>query len=159
MAESAFPASMLQAFAAGLAKEGGVVGAVAKHLGRAGTRNAMQAGLGSGAGLGLGAGALIGGLSAGKSSYDAQRAGGASRLGAVGGSIGSSLGGAVRGAGTGMLAGAAAGGALGALAPTQVIRGTRALARTDNTAATLSRFGQRQVHGFTGFKPGGSTKS
>lgn len=159
MVESAFPVLMLQAFAHGLEKEAGVADAALKHLGRAGTRNAMQAGVGAGAGLGLGAGALVGGLASGRSSYEAQRAGGASRLGALGGSVGSALGGAVRGAGTGMLAGAAAGGALGAVAPMQAIRGTRALARADNTAGTLSRFGQRQVHGFTGFTPGGSLKS
>lgn len=159
MPDSYFQTTLLHAFAARLEKEAGVASAVASHLGRSGVRNAMQAGVGSGAGIGLGVGALAGGLSSGKETYDAARAQGVGRLGSIAHAVGGGLGGAARGAGKGMLAGAALGGAAGALAPKQVISGTRSLAGAENAVGSLSRFGQRQVHGFTGFKPGGSTKS
>lgn len=161
MAEIFFTPAVLQAFYSELEKEAGAVNAVLSHLARPGTLHAAQAGLGTGLGLGLAGGAGLGAATGGKRSYDAARAGGASRLDAAGSAVGGALGGALRGAGKGALLGAAAGTAAGAIAPMQVVKGTRALARGagGGTVRDVANFGQRQVHGFTGWRPGVSTDS
>lgn len=148
----------MQAFARELSKEAGAAD-VLSHLKRPGTMHAVQAGLGSGLGLGLAGGAAVGALKGGKERFDAARVGGQSSLGALGSSVGGALGGALRGAGKGALIGAGAGALGGALAPTQVIRGTRALSQAKNVAGDVANFGQRQVHSFTGWRPGGSSSS
>lgn len=142
-----------------LAKTAGAAEALMTHLRRAGTQKAIGGGLGSGLGLGLGAGALIGGVRAGKDSYDRARAGGQNEVVSGLNAIGGGLGGALRGAGKGALIGAGAGALAGAALPTQTLRGTRILQKADNVAGSLSNFGQRQVHSVSGWKPGGAMRS
>lgn len=158
MAERLLTEQVMQAFALELSKEASAA-EVLSHLKRPGTLHAMQAGLGSGLGLGLAGGAAVGALKGGKEQYDAARANGQGVVSSLGHSIGGGLGGAVRGAGKGALIGMGAGALGGALAPTQVIKGTRALSQAKNVAGDVANFGQRQVHGLTGWKPGGSTSS
>lgn len=129
------------------------------HLTRKGTRHAVQAGLGSGLGLGVGAGALAGAAHSGVKGYREARDAGAGAGGAALMGLGTGLGGAVRGAGIGALAGAGAGALAGAVRPVATIQRTRQLSRLDNSVGGLSQFGQRQVHGFTGFAPGGSSRA
>lgn len=147
------------AFGRELEKGASAASAVLGHLKRPGTLHAMQSGLGSGLGVGLLGGAALGAAKGGKDQFDAARAQGQGILGSAGHSIAGGLAGAVRGAGKGALVGAAAGTAAGALAPTQLLKGTRALSKSPGIVGDAANFGQRQVHGFTGFRPGGSTQS
>jgi len=149
----------MEAFYAAFEKEAGVADAVLKHVSRPGTMHAAQAGLGAGLGLGMLGGAAFGGATGGKAQYDLARQRGQGVLGAVGHGAGGALVGAVRGAGVGAAVGAGAGALAGAAAPTQLLRGTRALSQVKNTVGEAANFGQRQVHGFTGWRPGGSVKS
>lgn len=159
MSEPFITELVMSAFAAELNKHAGVAGTAFSHLKRPGTMHAMQAGLGSGLGLGLLGGAAVGGARGGKAQYDAARANGEGALSAAGRGIAGGLVGAVGGAGKGALAGAALGAAGGALAPTQLLRGTRALSKAPGIVGDAANFGQRQVHGLTGWRPGGSTAS
>lgn len=161
MAESFFTPYVVRSFCLELEKDASAAEAVLEHLRRPGVLHAAQAGMGSGMGLGLAAGGAIGAAAGGKRTYDAARAQGASRLSAAGSAVGGGLHGALRGAGKGALVGAAAGAAGGVLAPAKMIRGTRAVAKgaLGDTAQTVANFGQRQVHGVTGWKPGGAASS
>ena len=159
MSDLTITSQVMEAFYAALEKEAGVADALLKHVSRPGTLHAAQAGLGTGLGLGMLGGAAIGAAKGGKAQYDAARQSGQSALGAAGHSVGGALVGAVRGAGTGAMVGAGAGALAGVAAPTQLLRGTRALSQVKNTVGSAANFGQRQVHGFTGWRPGGSTKS
>jgi hypothetical protein len=159
MHEPTLSAPVMRGFYDELPKTAGVPQELLHRLGRVGTRSAIGAGVGSGLGLGLGAGALVGGARAGKDSYGAARERGASAPGALLSAIGGGLGGAVRGAAKGAVLGAGAGGLAGALTPTRTLAATRGLQKLDNTAGTLSNFGQRQVHSLSGWKPGGAARS
>lgn len=160
MSETFLTEPVMRAFSTELQKEAAPpAAALLGHLRRPGTLNAIQGGLGAGFGLGLGAGALAGGASSGVHSYQDARAQGATRTQAGLHALAGGLGGAVRGAGKGALIGAAGGAALGAAAPTKAIGLTRGISKLDNSAGGLSRFGQRQVHSLTGWKPGGSSRS
>lgn len=149
----------MRAFCLELEKDAGAADAVLKHLKRPGTLHAMQAGLGSGLGVGLLGGAAVGAAKGGKEQFDAARANGQGVLGAAGRSIGGGLVGAVHGAGKGALLGAGVGAAAGAAMPTQLLRGTRALSGAKSVVGDAANFGQRQVHGMTGWRPGGANKS
>lgn len=159
MSEHHLTAPVMRAFCLELEKEAGAAGAVLSHLKRPGTLHAVQAGLGSGLGVGMLGGAALGAAKGGKAQYDAARANGQGALGAAAHSVGGGLAGALRGAGKGALIGAGVGAAAGAAVPTQLLRGTRALAGAKNVVGDAANFGQRQVHGLTGWKPGGATKS
>lgn len=159
MSEPVLNSLVMEAFCAALEKEAGAVDAVLKHVSRPGTLHAVQAGLGTGLGVGMLGGAAAGAVAGGKSQYELARQNGQSQLGAVGHSLGGALVGAARGAGKGALIGAGTGALAGAVAPTQLLRGTSALSQVKNTVGEAANFGQRQVHGFTGWRPGGATKS
>jgi len=159
MSDRVLTSQAMEAFYAVLEKEAGLAGAAMSHLARPGTTHAMQAGLGTGLGLGLLGGGVAGALSEGKRQYDSARQSGQGVLGAAGHSLGGALVGGLHGAGKGALLGAGAGALAGAAAPTQLLRGTRALSQVKNTVGEAANFGQRQVHGFTGWRPGGSVKS
>ena len=160
MSEIFLTEPVMRAFSVELQKEAAPpVASLLGHLRRPGTLNAVQGGVGAGFGLGLGAGALVGGASSGARSYQDARSQGATRTQAGLHALAGGLGGAVRGAGKGALIGAAGGAALGAAAPTSARALTRGISKMENPAGGLGRFGQRQVHSLTGWKPGGSTKS
>lgn len=150
---------VMDAFYAALEKEAGVMDAALKHVSRPGTLHAMQAGVGSGLGLGLLGGGVAGAVSGGKNRYEAARQSGQGVLGSLGHGAGGAIAGAARGAGKGALIGAGAGALAGAAAPTQLLKGTRAVSQWKGSVGDAANFGQRQVHGFTGWRPGGSTKS
>lgn len=135
------------------------VSSLVSGLARPGRLHAMQAGLGSGLGLGLGAGAVGGAAIGGVKSYRQARAEGADPVSAVGSTVGGAVHGALRGGIAGLALGAGGGAILGAGAPTKVLSATKQLARSPGQAGSFSRFGQRQVHSVTGWKPGGSASS
>jgi hypothetical protein len=159
MSDLAITSAVMEAFYAALEKEASVADALVSHVSRPGTLHAVQAGLGTGLGLGALGGAAIGAAKGGKAQYDLARQNGQGVLGAAAHSAGGALVGAARGAGKGALVGAGMGALGGAVAPTQLLRGTRALSQAKNVAGDVANFGQRQVHGFTGWRPGGSTAS
>lgn len=105
-----------------------------------------------GAGAALGAG--VGGIRRGVQAYDEAKEQGAGTGSAALGALGAGVGGAAKGA----LIGAGAGAGLGALgthlAPELTGEVSKALTTTPGLGA-LGRFGQRQVHGFTGWAPEG----
>jgi hypothetical protein len=105
--------------------------------------------LGHGAAIGAGLGALHGAVK----NYEDAREQGAG----VGASVGAGIGGALSEAGTGALYGGALGGLGGAayhhLNPTAAAELRKKLMSTDKWYGALGRFGQRQVHGLTGWKP------
>lgn len=159
MSDLAISSQAMEAFYAVLEKEAGAVDTVLKHVSRPGVLHATQAGLGTGLGVGMLGGAALGAAAGGKKQYELARQRGQSAVGAVGHGLGGALIGAAHGAGKGALLGAGAGALAGAVAPTQLLRGTRALSQVKNTVGEAANFGQRQVHGFTGWRPGGSVKS
>lgn len=118
----------------------------------------IAAGAGSLGGVGMGAGALIGAAHGGYSNYrDAREQGagvGTSALSGVGGALSGGITGGTIGAGVGTLAG----GALGAASPQTVHSLGESLNKTPYAGA-LHRFGQRQVHGLTGWTPEGGLES
>lgn len=142
-----------------LEKEAAPMASILQHVQRSGVRNAMQAGAGSGLGLGLGTGLVTGGTLGGVRAYRSAREQGQSRAQALGASVGGGMGGALRGGAKGALIGAGTGAVAGLASPTKVIGATKTLATKDNQLGSFSRFGQRQVHSLTGWRPGGSTKS
>jgi len=103
--------------------------------------NAGAAG-GVGALVGAGGGALAGGVR----KYRQARAEGES----VAQGVARGVGGALHGAGTGALVGAGAGALYGAAAPQAFHRG---LSQVGGPIGAGARFGQRQVHAFTGWLP------
>jgi hypothetical protein len=150
---------LLQAFQEELRKEAVGIHELLGPFARKGVQHAIQAGLGSGAGVGALAGGTLGGLHSGVKTYRQAREQGAGVGQSIMAGTGQGLAGAARGAAFGGLAGAAGGAALGAAKPVQTMRATRALSAHPSAVGQFSRFGQRQVHGFTGWKPGGSTHS
>lgn len=112
----------------------------------------LLGGLGSGAALGA---TLGGGLTAAhgavKGYREAREAGGSGLGGAALGAIGGAGKGALIGAGLG----AAGGAGLGALRPGLI----QAASKAKGPVGSISRFGQRQLHGFTGWTPTKDPKS
>lgn len=135
------------------------VSSLLAKLPRSGRLHAMQAGLGSGLGVGLGAGLAGGGALGGVKAYRQARAEGADAVGAASSALGGTLHGALKGGVAGLALGAGGGALLGASAPTQVLGATQRLAKSTGQAGAFSRFGQRQVHSVTGWKPGGAASS
>jgi hypothetical protein len=108
-------------------------------------------GLGSGAGAGLGLGAVAGAGIEGYRGYQDARAQGGSVGDAVAGGLARAGGGAAKGA----VRGALLGGALGAGADALGAGVGKTLTGLENPLGAFSRFGQRQVHGATGWTPKG----
>lgn len=104
-------------------------------------------GAAGGAGVGAGVGALVGAGAGGVQAYRKARQEGAS----VGQSLGAGAGGALGGVGKGMAVGAGVGALGGAAAPTAVQK----IRDSATAGGALARFGQRQLHGVTGWRPEG----
>lgn len=115
------------------------------------------AGLGAGAGAGAVVGGIGGGALAGYKSYQQSREQGYSPVAA----LSAAPGGAIHGALKGGLIGAGVGGlGLGALGAAGRSKGTSAaLAAMHGPVGSGARFGQRQVHAITGWKPEAGLKS
>lgn len=104
-------------------------------------------GAAGGAGVGAGIGALVGAGAGGVQAYRKARQEG----GTIGQSLGAGAGGAAGGIGKGLAIGAGVGALGGAATP-----GTVQRIRDSATAGgALARFGQRQLHGVTGWRPQG----
>lgn len=129
-----------------LEKIAGLADFVTKNKGALGSAGAF---LGHGAAIGAGIGGLHGAV---KDYEDARErgagVGSALTMGAFGG-----LGGATRGATRGALVGAGVGGALGTLRPQAAEELRKSLSSTESRFGALGRFGQRQMHGLTGWTP------
>lgn len=149
---------VLYLFSNELTKEAALVDTVRGAV-RGARLHGMGAGAGSGLGLGLGAGLVGGGLLGGVRSYRQAREQGAGRAAALGSALGGTTRGALQGGAAGAVLGAGGGALLGQAAPTKVLSATKGLAKRQDTLGSFSRFGQRQVHSLTGWKPGGSIKS
>ena len=109
---------------------------------------------GSGMGLGTGVGALAGAAKGGYEGYQQDK-----ELGGSG--WGGALSGAGEGAMSGAATGAAVGGGVGLAAGAKGGRLANALtgaAKRKGPVGSFARFGQRQVHGFTGMVPGGAQR-
>ena len=100
-------------------------------------------------GIGAGAGAAIGAGISGVRNYRQAREQGATRGQALGAGFGGAVGGATKGALVGGATGLVGGGIAHALAPTQM----EALRKNLTDRSSFARFGQRQVHGITGYTP------
>jgi len=141
----------MPSFCEELSKEAAPVGQIA--------RQALQrglGGLGAGTGVGLGAGALGGAALGAYKGYRESREGGGSKLQAGISGLARGIG----GVGKGALVGAAAGGAgLGALRAAGRLPGADKLIQKGGPVGALSRFGQRQVHSLTGWKPEGGIRA
>lgn len=152
----------MRAFFGQLTKEaalGDAAKTVWSGLRRSPVLHGAQAGMGSGLGLGLGVGAAAGGALGGVKSYRRAREEGQGVSSSLGSALGGAASGAVRGGATGALVGGGAGALAGAAAPKEIAKATRDLAKKDTRLAGLSRFGQRQVHSVTGWKPGLTNRS
>lgn len=132
---------------------------VDEELAKEADAKSMLGGAGALGGLGLAGGALLGGAHKGVKAYREARDQGQS----VGGAALSGLGGAAQGAQKGALIGGAAGLGLGAAAghlrPELMGKARTALSEMKGPVGGASRFGQRQVHALTGWKPGESNSS
>jgi hypothetical protein len=162
MSDSTFTEPVLHGFYVQLAKEAGAgdaARAIASRVVGSPQMHGALAGLGSGAGLGLGVGAVGGAALGGAKAYREARAEGQGRGSALGSALGGTLRGAGRGAVTGAALGAGAGALAGAARPARVAEITRGLATRKDSVGGLSRFGQRQVHSLTGWKPGATNAS
>lgn len=119
---------------------------IAKNHGALGSAGAL---LGHGAALG----AAVGGLhSAYKGYQDAKEQGAGTGSAAIAGLAGG-LGGALHGSTIGGVLGGGAGFALGKMSPEKAETLRKALSSTERRVGALGRFGQRQVHGLTGWTP------
>ena len=151
--------AVLAGFLNELEKRASSASSALRALGRRGVQHAAASGLGAGAGLGALGGAALGAGSAGVQGYRDAREGGASAGAAASQAALGAVGGGVHGAGLGAALGGASGALAGAVRPVATLRVTRGLAAQDGLAASAARFGQRQLHGVTGFRPGGSLHS
>lgn len=105
-------------------------------------------------GLGLGVGALGGAAIGGIHNYREARARGEGVGSSIGQGVSGALGGAGKGALVGGLSGMAAGAGAGVLSPDKAEAMRHALSTTKvPVVGSFARFGQRQVHGITGWKP------
>lgn len=121
--------------------------------------HSLQAGLGAGVGLGALGGAAIGGVRGASQGYSDAKAEGAGFGGRVLRAAGAGVGSAARGAALGAGVGGLAGGAAGFARPAATTRATQALTGRNDLVGSAARFGQRQVHGFTGWRPGSTPHS
>jgi len=149
---------VLAAFVDELAKEAAVADVARRALSR-GVLHGVGAGAGGGLGLGIGAGALAGGTLSGVQRYRQAREQGNSLVSSLGSAAGGAARGALLGGAVGGVAGTGLGAVAGGVAPTKVISATKNLAKRQDSVGSFSRFGQRQVHSLTGWKPGGATSS
>jgi hypothetical protein len=104
---------------------------------------------GAGAGIGATLGALHGAVGGYRDAREHGRGVGGSALSAIGGGVREGAIGGALGAG----AGALAGGGAALAAPELAARGARAVEGAGGPIAAFGRFGQRQVHGLTGWTP------
>jgi len=134
---------------------GGLIGAA---MSSPRVRSALG-GAGALGGIGAAGGALLGAGVEGYNGYQAAREEGARTGQALGAGVGGALGGAKRGALTGGIAGLAAGGLGGMAAPGRMEAARSALTHTGAGVGAAARFGQRQVHAITGWRPGENASS
>lgn len=136
----------LRGFHDELEKIAGLSEYVAKNQGMLGSAGALL-------GHGAAAGAVLGGLHGAYKGYrearDQGEGAGASALHGLGGALGGVSSGAIGGA----LIGGGAGAALHTLRPQAAESLRKALSSTDSRLGALGRFGQRQMHGLTGWQP------
>ena len=154
----------MRSFQKELEKNAAGIADLISHLGRRGLRHNVQAGLGTGLGLGALGGATLGGAAQAYQGYNAAREAGLGTgssllYGLSGGAAGALQGAAVGGASGGLAGGLMSAYLTGAYGPRQVLRAHRYLAGRKGVIGAATRFGQRQVHGFTGWRPGGSRHS
>lgn len=121
--------------------------------------HAALGGAGALGGIGAAGGALIGAGVEGVKGYRAARQEGAGVGSALGSGAGAALGGAQHGAMVGGAAGLAAGGLGGLAAPGRMESARQALTGAGAGVGAVARFGQRQVHAITGWRPGADTSS
>ncbi len=137
---------LLPGFHDEVTKIAGIADFVTKNKGMLGSAGALL-------GHGAAAGAVLGGLHEGYKGYEDARAQGASGLGAGLGALGGAVGGASSGALGGALIGGGAGAALHTLRPQAADAARKALSAPGSRLGALGRFGQRQMHGLTGWTP------
>lgn len=120
-------------------------------------RGAPWSGIGAGAGTGMGAGGVVGGaggaLYGGAKEYQKAREEGAGGGMAALRTLAGGVKGGLIGAGAGAVGGAALGAGLGRLSPEAMTALARDVAQKKGTLGAATRFGQRQVHQMTGWKP------
>lgn len=120
--------------------------------------NAVGSGVGSLGGAGLLAGGAIGAGVGGYKSYREARRQGATAGQAIKSSLGGAASGGLRGGQIGGAVGALGGGAIGAISPVKA-NSLRTYLSDKPVVGAFSRFGQRQVHGLTGWTPSGMSRS
>ena len=140
-----------------LRKEG-AGGLIGQALANPRLRSALG-GAGALGGIGAAGGALVGAGVEGVRGFREARAEGASAGSALGSGALQALGGAKRGALVGGAAGLAAGAGGGALAPGRMESARAALTSAGGGVGSAARFGQRQVHAVTGWRPGAEASS
>lgn len=129
-----------------LEKIAGLSDFVSKNQGMLGSAGALL-------GHGAAAGAVLGGLHGAYKNYrEAKDQGAGTGLASVH-AVGGALGGIPRGALGGALIGGGAGAALHTLRPQAAEMARKALSSPESRLGALGRFGQRQVHGLTGWTP------
>lgn len=147
------PEEMLLAFADELEKQADLAGTMATGLRSARSFLGSQGGaIGAGAGLGAAAGGLAGAGLGARRDYQQAREQGLSR----GQAAIMGLGGAMKGVGKGATRGAMVGGGLGALSGARGQDLATRLSGMGGVGSALgapARFGQRQLHGLTGWTP------
>lgn len=134
---------------------GGLMGQV---MGNARVHSALG-GAGALGGIGAAAGGLLGAGVEGVRGYRSARAEGAGAGQALGAGAAQALGGARKGAIAGGTAGLALGGAGGAIAPGQMNAVRQAATTAGAGVGAAARFGQRQVHAVSGWRPGADPSS
>lgn len=116
-------------------------------------------GAGALGGVGMAGGALLGAGIEGVRGYRGARAEGAGVGQSLGAGAAGALGGVQKGAIMGGATGLAAGGLGGAMAPGRMEGVRQALTGAGAGVGAAARFGQRQVHAITGWRPGADTSS
>jgi hypothetical protein len=150
---------VLSAFEVELEKEAAGESGLLAHLGRPGVLHAAGGAAGAGLGLGALAGGALGAARGARERYLKAREEGAGAGRSAARSVAGAAEGALGGAGRGALYGAAGGALAGVAAPLALTRASKALFARPDALGAASRFGARQVHGLTGFRPGGSSRS
>lgn len=111
--------------------------------------------IGAGMGVGVGLGGAVGAAAGGSHDYQEAKRQGAT----TGQALGSSIGGVLRGGAKGAVIGGAAGGAAGALGHALNPVVAENVRKNLTNRSAFARFGQRQVHGLTGYTPDGGLSS
>jgi hypothetical protein len=138
--------SSLRGFNDELEKIAGLADFVAKNQGMLGSAGALL-------GHGATAGAVLGGLHGAYKGYREAKDQGAGTGAAALHGLGGAVGGLSTGALGGALIGGGAGAALHTLRPQAAESMRKALSSTESRFGALGRFGQRQMHGLTGWTP------